>query len=76
MQASIVFLLRVQYRRKESSRSLSHLLMSFLYVLLLSVQCWPRLDVITFCIDGLIEVRQIRVTCLRCLRCALGEYPG
>ena len=33
MQESIVFLLRaVQYRRKESSRSLSHLLMSFLSV--------------------------------------------
>jgi len=31
MQESIVFLLRVQYRRKESSRSLSHLLVSFLY---------------------------------------------
>jgi len=30
MQGSIVFLLRVQCRRKESSRSLSHLLMSFL----------------------------------------------
>jgi len=30
MQESIVFLLRVQYRREESSRSLSHLLMSFL----------------------------------------------
>jgi len=30
MQESIVFLVRVQYRRKESSRSLSHLLMSFL----------------------------------------------
>ena len=29
MQESIVFLLRVQCRRKESSRSLSHLLMSF-----------------------------------------------
>ena len=28
---SIVFLVRVQCRRKESSRSLSHLLMSFLY---------------------------------------------
>ena len=33
MQESIVFLLRVQCRRKESSRSLSHLLMSFFYVL-------------------------------------------
>ena len=30
MQESIVFLVRVQCRRKESSRSLSHLLMSFL----------------------------------------------
>ena len=29
-QKSIVFLVRVQCRRKESSRSLSHLLMSFL----------------------------------------------
>ena len=35
MQESIVFLVRVglQCRRKESSRSLSHLLMSFLFVL-------------------------------------------
>jgi len=30
MQESFVFLVRVQCRRKESSRSLSHLLMSFL----------------------------------------------
>jgi len=30
MQESIVFLVRVQCRRKESSRSLSHLLMIFL----------------------------------------------
>jgi len=30
MQASIVLLVRVQCRRKESSRSLSHLMMSFL----------------------------------------------
>jgi len=34
MHESIVFLLRVQCRRKESSRSLSHLLMSFLFVYL------------------------------------------
>jgi len=33
MQESIVFLVRVQCRRKESSRSLSHLLMSFLLFL-------------------------------------------
>jgi len=33
MQESIVFLLRVQCRRKESSRSLSHLLISFLYII-------------------------------------------
>ena len=30
MQESIAFLVRVQCRRRESSRSLSHLLMSFL----------------------------------------------
>jgi len=35
MQESIVFLVRVQCRRKESSHSLSHLLMSFLFVILL-----------------------------------------
>ena len=34
---SIAFLVRVQCRRKESSRSLSHLLMSFLLRLLTSV---------------------------------------
>ena len=33
MQESIVFLVRVQCRRKESSRSLSHLLMSFLSIM-------------------------------------------
>ena len=33
MQESIVFLVRVQCRRKESSRSLSHLLMSFLSII-------------------------------------------
>ena len=33
MQESIVFLVRVQCRRKESSRSLSHLMMSFLLLL-------------------------------------------
>jgi len=32
MQVSIVFLVRVQCRRKESSRSLSHLLVSFLFL--------------------------------------------
>ena len=31
MQEPVVFLVRVQCRRKESSRSLSHLLMSFLF---------------------------------------------
>jgi len=34
MQESIVFLVRVQCRCKESSRSLSHLLMSFLLKML------------------------------------------
>jgi len=36
MQESIVFLVRVQCRRKESSRSLSHLLMSFLFSLFIA----------------------------------------
>jgi len=39
MQESIVFLLRVQCRREESSRSLSHLLMSFL---LTTLACYFR----------------------------------
>ena len=39
MQESIVFLLRVQCRRKESSHSLSHLLMSFLFKKLLLRNC-------------------------------------
>ena len=39
MQESIVILVRVQCRRKESSRSLSHLLMSFL---LYEGYGWPR----------------------------------
>ena len=37
MQESIAFLLRVQCRRKESSRSLSHLLMSFLFYIVLEL---------------------------------------
>ena len=41
MQASIVFLLRVQCRRKESSRSLSHLLMSFLLFMLTNPRPLP-----------------------------------
>ena len=40
MQESIVFLVRVQCRRKESSRSLSHLLMSFLYYVLSMMSAW------------------------------------
>ena len=36
MQESIVFLVRVQCRRKESSRSLSHLLMSFLLLVVVA----------------------------------------
>ena len=43
MQESIVFLLRVQCRRKESSRSLSHLVMSFLFYKKLSnIFFWGR----------------------------------
>ena len=44
MQESIVFLVRVQGRRKESLRSLSHLLMSFL---LLFMCCNRELDAMT-----------------------------
>ena len=38
MQESIVFLVRVQCRRKESSRSLSHLLMSFLFAAVMAMR--------------------------------------
>jgi len=38
MQESIVFLVRVQCRCKESSRSLSHLLMTFLFVFKYKIQ--------------------------------------
>ena len=41
MQESIAFLVRVQCRRKESLRSLSHLLMSFLYCIVL--YCYSRI---------------------------------
>jgi len=42
MQESVVFLVRVQRRCRESSRSLSHLLMSFL-----SDTChMPRVDIV------------------------------
>ena len=40
MQESIVFLVRVQCRRKESLRSLSHLLMSFLLSIRGARQCF------------------------------------
>ena len=43
MQESIVFLVRVQCRRKESSRSLSHLLMSFLFLLVINSNLAPIL---------------------------------
>ena len=48
MQESIVFLVRVQCRRKESSRSLSHLLMSFLFSLA-DENCRPRMTVAIMC---------------------------
>ena len=57
MQETIVFLVHVQCRRKESSRSLSHLLMSFLLampgpvrlsVCRLSVVCLSCLSSVTF----------------------------
>ena len=49
MQESIVFLVCVQRRREESSRSLSHLLMSFLFVVtedvLFSIVALKTLDI-------------------------------
>ena len=42
MQESVVFLVRVQCRGKESSRSLSHLLMSFLYLMFLQCYCMRK----------------------------------
>ena len=42
MQESVVFLVRVQCRRKESSRSLSHLLMSFLLELGIIIDRGPN----------------------------------
>jgi len=44
MQESIVFLVRVQCRRKESSRPLSHLLMSFLSLPWQQKQYWQQLS--------------------------------
>ena len=50
MQESIVFLLRVQCRRKESLRSLSHLLMSFLSILYQVIVLW---NITHFCLLAL-----------------------
>ena len=49
MQESIVFLLRVQCRRKESLRSLSHLLMSFLLLHVDINSYVPFVDLDYFC---------------------------
>jgi len=52
MQESIVFLVRVQCRRKESSRSLSHLLMSFLLYMVyiyINLHMYTRVVVIGDC---------------------------
>ena len=50
MQESIVILLRVQCRRKESSRSLSHLLMSFLlFIFVVMEQCIPSPTIRRIC---------------------------
>ena len=49
MQESIVFLVRVQCRCKESSRSLSHLLMSFLFGLVsLKINLREKFEVCVF----------------------------
>ena len=53
MQESIAFLVRVQCRRKESSRSLSHLLMSFLYIAVSSYEILSVNFVKNLCISFL-----------------------
>jgi len=56
MQESIVFLVRVQCRRKESSRSLSHLLMSFL-----SLMLYRLIVFVPTCISGIFILYLIRI---------------
>jgi len=56
MQESVVFLVRVQCRRKESSRSLSHLLMSFLFT-----ACWS-VDFIRLSLYVCLSVRVLQMT--------------
>ena len=48
MQESIAFLVRLQCRRKESSRSLSHLLMSFLFIISAALSVADKWDVWQF----------------------------
>jgi len=64
MQESIVFLVRVQCRRKESSRSLSHLLMSFLSTYLVTTNA--SVTSIPFII--IIVVVCIRQRCISCCK--------
>ena len=54
MQESIVFLVRVQCRRKEGSRSLSHLLTSFLLTNLTKCRCIYVNIIWQFCVPKLI----------------------
>jgi len=66
MQESIVFLLRVQCRRKESSRSLSYLLMSFLSFAARHVNCWnalPGLPNSVRCGTSLSSFKRLLCTC-------------
>ena len=65
MQESIVFLVRVQCRCKESSRSLSHLLMSFLYLSVIhsSVLYYWYYELIERCICGSVTSRYLHVSC-------------
>ena len=60
---SIVFLLRVQCRRKESSRSLSHLLMSFLSVDGLDVPLSETLVTVDHSASNTFAVEWMMVTC-------------
>ena len=67
MQESIVFLVRVQCRRKESSRSLSHLLMSFL--LRMDVALFEQdVNYFTECHRGITQPQLRPTTSMRALK--------
>ena len=80
MQESIVFLVRVQCRRKESSRSLSHLMMSFL-LSCVTMSCTYDGNLVfpgpnyTMFLTIVIAARVLASVCLYATRChTRGQY--